>query len=103
MKIDYSHISKTYDHYRSFGRSEIGHLIRFGKISEGMKILDLGCGTGNLSTRLLDCLKVDLVGVDKSFPMLEKAREKALEVLCADADLFALPFKKESFDVVIMA
>jgi ubiquinone/menaquinone biosynthesis C-methylase UbiE len=52
MKIDYSNISKTYDNYRSYTYSEIQQLIRFGKLENGMKILDLGCGTGNLSTQL---------------------------------------------------
>lgn len=103
MKIDYSHISKTYDHYRSFAPSEILHLIRFGKIEPGLKILDLGCGTGNLSARLSNCIAVDLVGLDKSLAMLEKAREKGVKVLCADADFSPLPFKNASFDGVMMA
>ena len=41
MKIDYSNISKTYDNYRSYAYSEIRQLIRFGKLENGMKILDL--------------------------------------------------------------
>jgi len=103
MKIDYSNISKTYDTHRSFANSEVLQLIRFGKIEKGMKILDLGCGTGNLSAQLSDCILVDIIGMDKSLPMLEKASKKALQVLCADADLCPLPFKNDSFDVVIMA
>jgi len=103
MKIDYNNISKTYDNHRSFANSEVLQLIRFGKIEKGMKILDLGCGTGNLSAQLLDCIRVDTIGMDKSFQMLEKARKKALPVLCADADLCPLPFKNASFDVVIMS
>ena len=47
MNIDYNNISETYDNHRSYGHSEILQLIRFGKIETGMKILDLGCGTGN--------------------------------------------------------
>ncbi|KQC07567.1 MAG: hypothetical protein APR62_06280 [Smithella sp. SDB] len=100
MKIDYSNISKTYDDYRSYSRSEIHQLIRFGKLKSGIKILDLGCGTGNLSAELLDCIKVDIIGADKSFQMLKKAKAKALQVICADADN-NLPFNDNSFDVVI--
>jgi len=65
-----------------------------------MKILDLGCGTGNLSASVLDFIKVDMTGLDKSFPMLKKAKAKALQVICADAD-YNLPFNDHSFDVVI--
>lgn len=100
MKINYSDISKTYDDYRSFSYSEIHQLIKFGNLKNGMKILDLGCGTGNLSAGLSECIKVDIVGIDKSFQMLEKAKTKALQVLCADAES-NLPFNDHSFDVVI--
>jgi ubiquinone/menaquinone biosynthesis C-methylase UbiE len=103
MKIDYKNISKTYDTYRSFAHSEVLQLIRFGKIERGMTILDLGCGTGNLSAQLLEWTLADTIGMDKSLPMLEKANKKALQVLCADADFCPLPFKNGSFDVVIMA
>ena len=103
MKIDYNDISKTYDNYRSYGYSEVSQLIRFGKIEKDMKILDLGCGTGNLSAQLSDCISVEPIGVDQSFQMLEKAIKKGLRVLGADADLIPLPFKNESFDVVIGA
>jgi ubiquinone/menaquinone biosynthesis C-methylase UbiE len=102
MKIDYSNISKTYDSYRSYAYSEIRQLIRFGKLENGMKILDLGCGTGNLSTQLLKCVKVDITGIDKSFQMLKKAKAKALQGLRVDAD-DDLPFNDHSFDVVIGA
>jgi SAM-dependent methyltransferase len=101
MKIDYNDISKTYDNYRSYGYSEVSQLISFGKIERGMRILDLGCGTGNLSAQLWECILVDTIGVDKSLQMLTKASKKGLKVLCADADLSPLPFKNEPFDAVI--
>jgi SAM-dependent methyltransferase len=100
MKINYSDISKKYDDYRSFSHSEILKLISFGNFKNGMRILDLGCGTGNLSASLFDFIKVDMTGLDKSFPMLKKAKAKALQVICADAD-YNLPFNDHSFDVVI--
>ena len=80
MNINYNNISETYDNHRSYGHSEIMQLVRFGKIETGMKILDLGCGTGNLSVRLLECIPVDMIGIDKSMLMLKKARGKALQV-----------------------
>ena len=103
MIINYNNISKTYDDYRSYTYSKIIQMIQFGKIEEGMKILDLGCGTGNLSAQLLECILVDTIGIDKSLQMLEKASKKSLPVLCGDADHSILPFKDNSFDLVIGA
>lgn len=103
MKVDYNIISETYDNHRSYGKSEIMQLIDFGKIEKGSKILDLGCGTANLSTQLLECIPVDMIGIDKSLQMLEKASKKSLQVVCGDADHFILPFKDNSFDIVIGA
>ena len=65
-----------------------------------MKILDLGCGTGNLSAALLAFIKADTIGIDKSLQMLKKAKAKEIQVVCADADC-NLPFNDHSFDVVI--
>jgi SAM-dependent methyltransferase len=101
--INYDNISKTYDNYRSYTPSQTSPLIKFGNIEPGMKILDLGCGTGNLSRQLLDDLQVSAIGLDKSFNMLAKARNKALTVLCADADSSPLPFRDNSFDRVIIS
>ena len=102
MKIDYSNISKTYDNYRSYNRSQIQQLIRFGKLENGMRILDVGCGTGNLSTQFKGCIKAESIGIDKSFQMLKKAKAKALQVLCADVNYY-LPFNDHSFDAIIGA
>lgn len=103
MKIDYDRISETYDNHRSWGHSEIRQLIRFGKLEPGMKILDLGCGTGNLSAQLLESILVDTLGIDKSLQMLKKANRKSLQVLCGDADHNLLPLKDNSFDLVVGA
>jgi ubiquinone/menaquinone biosynthesis C-methylase UbiE len=103
MKINYDNISKTYDNYRSYAPSQTSPLIKFGNVEPGLKILDLGCGTGNLSRQLLDDIRVDTIGLDKSLNMLAKARNKALPVLCADAELSPLPFKDNSFDRVILS
>jgi ubiquinone/menaquinone biosynthesis C-methylase UbiE len=102
MKINYSDISKTYDNYRSYAYSEIQKLVRFGNLNDGMKILDIGCGTGNLSVQLKEYIKVESIGIDKSFQMLQKARAKALDVLCVDVD-YKLPFNDHSFDFIIGA
>ena len=100
MKISYSEISKTYDNHRSYTELHMAPLIRFANLRDGMKILDVGCGTGNLGATLREHIEIDSVGIDMSFKMLQKAKGKTLNVLCADVD-FGLPFEDRVFDAVI--
>ncbi|MDQ3819945.1 MAG: methyltransferase domain-containing protein, partial [Acidobacteriota bacterium] len=47
------------------------------KVREGMRVVDLGCGTGELTRRLADRLQgSDVLGVDSSAEMLRRAREQ---------------------------
>ena len=68
-------------------------------IPEGSKVLELGCGTGEL----LHTVKPSIgVGIDFSENMLNIAREKYpdLKFILADAEDFTL---KEKFDYVIIS
>jgi len=103
MAVNYTDISKTYDNYRSYPESLIKKVIALGKISQGKRVLDLGCGTGNVASQLRKTIKADVIGVDASFPMLKVARDKSLEVICADIDNRQLPFRDGSFDTIIGA
>jgi len=48
------------------------------RVREGMSVVDLGCGTGELTRRLADRLPgSSVVGIDSSLEMLEKAKEQA--------------------------
>ncbi|HBX23366.1 MAG TPA: class I SAM-dependent methyltransferase [Desulfotomaculum sp.] len=70
----------------------------------GMKVLDVGCGTGHYTLDLA-AQGLDVTGVDISRPMLEQARAKAqhagLDIQFLEADAFQLPFNDQSFDAVI--
>lgn len=71
------------------------------------RCLDLGCGTGRVS-RELSARCQDVVGVDASAAMLERARERAAElglgnVTYVEALASALPFPDASFDRVVVA
>jgi len=74
-----------------------------GRISQGKRVLDLGCGTGNVASQLRKTINTDVTGVDASFSMLKVARDKSLEVVCADIDNRQLPFSDGSFDAIIGA
>ncbi len=75
-------------------------------IRPGQRVLDLGCGTGNLALRLHElCPEAEIVGLDPDPKALERARAKAaragatIEWQQGSAD--ALPFPDASFDRVI--
>ena len=62
----------------------------------GERILDLGCGTGEL-TLVLQQRGCEVVGVDISPDMVKKAREKGVDVRVMDG--YAMTFEDE-FDAV---
>lgn len=62
----------------------------------GARLVELGCGTGRLLSRLAAVAK-EAVGVDVSEGMAARARAKGLDVRIAD--LGALPFEDASFDL----
>ena len=71
----------------------------FGFVPVGAKVLDVGCGSGRLLKELVK--RNDVVGVDLSFKMLERAKAYTDRLICADAH--RLPFKNETFDVAVMS
>ncbi len=69
----------------------------------GSRVLDVGCGTGNFSIKLAR-KGLEVVGVDVSRPMLEKARKKVkeldeeLKISFQKMDATDLDFSDGSFD-----
>jgi trans-aconitate methyltransferase len=64
-----------YDEKLSFV-SELGKsLIEMLRPKQGEKILDLGCGTGELANEIAK-MGAEVVGIDASSHMIEKARKK---------------------------
>ena len=57
-------------------------LLALVKVRDRLRVVDLGCGTGELTRRLADELPgSEVVGIDSSPEMLERAREQAREGL----------------------
>ena len=65
----------------------------------GGKLLDIGCGTGNLSVRLAFA-GLSVVGVDQSLEMLVQAKKKLPTVLFHQGTFLSLPFERSSFDTI---
>ena len=67
------------------------------------KILDLACGSGDVTEMLKAALpETQIVGLDFSRPLLTQAKDRGLAEL-AEADALKLPFADESFDAVTIA
>lgn len=64
------------------------------------KCLDLGCGTGLNSPTLIE-LGFDVTGVDISSKQLETAIKENRLKNVVQADVAALPFENDSFDVIV--
>jgi SAM-dependent methyltransferase len=112
--------SKGWDEYAPFydwenaqtlGRRDVPFWTRVAKQASGA-VLELGCGTGRVSLPLARA-GVDLVGIDRSAPMLDRARARlksrarvargvsraALKLV--RGDIRALPFPAGAFSMVL--
>jgi demethylmenaquinone methyltransferase/2-methoxy-6-polyprenyl-1,4-benzoquinol methylase len=76
-------------------------------LTEGARVLDVACGTGDLSLALAGAGRAQVIGLDFCRPMLEIARGKAAgegrRLPFVEGDALRLPFASESFDAVTIA
>jgi demethylmenaquinone methyltransferase/2-methoxy-6-polyprenyl-1,4-benzoquinol methylase len=71
-------------------------------VRPGDRVLDACCGTGDLAVAARREGAAEIVGVDFSERMLERARRKDPELEWVQADVLALPFEDASFDVAVV-
>jgi len=75
-------------------------------LSGPIRILDVGCGTGEITARLAELYpEATLLGIDLIEPHLETARRRCAaygaRVSFRSADAFALPFGDDELDLVV--
>lgn len=72
-----------------------------------LKVLDVACGTGDLSFKLIEGGRCSVIGIDFCRPMLEIAKSKASEQSAKlpfiEGDALNLPFADRSFTAVTIA
>ena len=97
-----------WENAQTLGRRDVPFWRRVASKAGG-RVLELGCGTGRVSMPLARA-GIDLVGVDRSAPMLERARRRitssptrqlARFLRFVRSDIRALPFEARSFAMVI--
>lgn len=86
--------ANLYDIKHSFVSQYGNNLIDLLAPKQGEKILDLGCGTGDLAHKLYD-YGVDIVGVDKSENMVTQAKNKYPHIQFMVQDATDLKFNSE--------
>ncbi|MBI4981624.1 MAG: class I SAM-dependent methyltransferase [Candidatus Omnitrophica bacterium] len=79
------------------------YLCDLGNFVNSNFVLELGCGTGEFTSRFLRKGVKKLAAVDISFDLIKKAKEKCQEnkVYFIVADAEALPFKGKAFDEIV--
>ena len=91
---DFDDWAETYDHsvsdWQTFPftgyKDVLKTIVAWAEVRRGMRVLDLGTGTGNLAVRFA-ALGCELWCTDFSFAMLEKTRAKLPEAHFVTADL----------------
>ena len=80
------------------------HLVRFAGVSAGMKLLDVGCGTGVVAVTAARS-GAEVEAIDLTPPLLDRARENCriagVSVSLREGDVEELPFANGQFDVVL--
>jgi demethylmenaquinone methyltransferase/2-methoxy-6-polyprenyl-1,4-benzoquinol methylase len=71
-------------------------------VRPGDRVLDACCGTGDLAIAARGAGAREVVGLDFSEAMLERARRKEPEIDWVRADVLALPFEDGSFDAAVV-
>lgn len=69
-------LSENWDENELSSKDERRKFLSFLDIKEGEKVLDLACGTGVITSLLQEKSKCEVVGLDISPKMIEKAKEK---------------------------
>ena len=69
-------------------------------VSAQPHVLDVACGTGDLSIEIFEHTAGKVVGLDFCRPMLQLAREKTRRIDFVEGDALRLPFADGTFDAV---
>lgn len=69
-------------------------------LTKDARVLDVGCGTGDLSIELFEKTAAQVTGLDFCRPMLTLAQAKAPRLAFIEGDALCLPFADASFEAL---
>jgi ubiquinone/menaquinone biosynthesis C-methylase UbiE len=104
VRHQYDDLAGQYEtRWRSYVESSVEETIRRMRVASDSRVLDIGCGTGVLLSRMMQRdATLRAAGVDLSVAMLSVARSKLQRnVTLTAGDAERLPFAKGVFDVVV--
>src|SRR3954451_22172851 len=87
---------------RGAAGARVDHLLVADMVAPGSRVLDVGCGDGEL-LRLLETRGVDGRGIEISREGVNASVAKGLAVVQGDADTDLVDYPDDAFDYVIMS
>jgi ubiquinone/menaquinone biosynthesis C-methylase UbiE len=89
------------------GKEATRNLLEMCKLVPGLRVLDVGCGTGYTACEIAKEYGSRVTGIDISETMISKAKQRARKESLEEkvefrvADVYNLPFEDDSFDVAL--
>jgi demethylmenaquinone methyltransferase/2-methoxy-6-polyprenyl-1,4-benzoquinol methylase len=113
VKYIFNDISETYDflnHFLSCGVDIVwrNKFIKSLNFSNHDKVLDVATGTGDVAFAIRKKYKTEIIGLDLSVNMLEKAKQKLKkykidDISFIEGDAESLPFDDNTFDKLVIS
>lgn len=97
---DFTEISKRYKETSLVQSSAADILLALLNIKKGDSILDVGCGTGNLTKKLYDISQGVVIGIDPSPGMIEEAKKNYGNVINFEIGSAENYLINRNFDVI---
>lgn len=98
--VEPERISNFLSRQASLTKPHRRHLYRKVGIARKKRVLDVGCGTGEITEEIAALVAGEVIGVDVSRKLIDYAREKRGFAKYQVADCANLPFGDSSFDLV---
>ena len=100
--VNYDEISRIYDDVRHGDVRAIKHFLEELAVFPEMRILDIGCGTGNNTDLVQKITHGQVFGLEPSEGMIRKAIKKNDEIIFVSGHGGDIPFENGFFDFVYM-